>query len=351
MKLLYTLNIPNGFLLKEDRQDMDIQQARLLLRTRGQHRYTSARRTGEEAVLIRHKLVCPCCGQSGLPFAPRPLPGLPRKSRIPRTVIDQWADPQTRFLDGEGSELIFRKITSPKEFLCPRCGHLSQPHTRTDTVTISVNRQNIIVTCSFANPDLLFSIPASAAGLPAPLPLPLTERLTFNLRSGHTSLRILGADGSTYFVHDIAPGSRLWQNSTLYEALKTKPVCRKLLRTFSALYGAPLPFAKENAAPESFLLMALFRGYASRHFFDAIPYEFISGMIDRSFRSTVRRLHNAENLPTLYANSRLPQTKSIKRLFFSMQGLFFYLREAEVLWLTVDDVNLLRSILETDHVF
>ena len=351
MKLLYTLDIPNGFLLKEEQQIMDIQQARLLLRTRGQHRYTSVKRSGEEAVLIRHKLVCPCCGQSTLPFAPRPLPGLPRKSRIPRTVIDQWADPQTRFLDDEGSELIFQEITVPKEFLCPRCGHLSNPHTRTDTVTIGVNRRKITVTCSFANPDLLFSIPTFTAASSSPLPLPLTERLTFNLHSGHTSLHILSADGSTCFVHDISPGSKLWQKSTLYEVLKTKPVCRKLLRTFAALYGASLPFTKDDAIPESFLLMTRFRGYTSRHFFDAIPYEFISGTIDRSFRSAIRRLHNAENLPALYANSKLPQTKSIKRLFFSMQGLFFYLRETEILWLITDNVNLLRSILEMDHIF
>ena len=128
-----TVNVPDGFLLKVERQAMDIEQARLLLRTRAQHRYTSARRMGEQALLTRHKLVCPCCGQSFPPAAFRSLPGLPRKGRIPRNEIDAWADPQTRFYDDETAELTFRKVEVPKTFLCPSCGYLSEPHTRTNT--------------------------------------------------------------------------------------------------------------------------------------------------------------------------------------------------------------------------
>ena len=346
-----TVNVPDGFLLKVERQAMDIEQARLLLRTRAQHRYTSARRMGEQALLTRHKLVCPCCGQSFPPAAFRSLPGLPRKGRIPRNEIDAWADPQTRFYDDETAELTFRKVEVPKTFLCPSCGYLSEPHTRTNTVCIGVTRQKITVTCCAANFDLLFSSSDSGDGGGGPLSLPLTEQLTFNLRNGHTSLHILGTDGHVYYVRDITPGSKDWTRSTVYALLKMKPVCRKLLRTFASLYGAPLPFTREDTTPDSFLLMALFRGYTSRHFFDSIPYEFTSGIVDRSFRAIVRQLHNAAHLPDLYASSKLPQTKSIKRLFFSSQGLFFYLREAETLWKTVEDVNLLRSILEMDHVF
>ncbi len=351
MKQFFIVDVPDGFVLKEERQTVDIEQARLLLRTRAQHRYTSAKRVGEQALLVRHKLVCPCCGQTTTSLAPRLLPGLSRKSRIPRTVIDQWADPQTRFLEDETAELTFREFDLPKTFLCPRCGYVSEPHTRTDTVCIGVSRQKITVTCPAANFDLLFSSPGFGDGGLIPLSLPLTERLTFNLRNGHTSLHILGADGSVCCVRDIASGSKDWTCSTVYGLLKMKPVCRKLLRAFAALYGAPLPFTKEDATPESFLLMARFRGYTSRHFFDSIPYEFASGIVDHSFRGAIRRLHNAEELPKLYADSKLPQTKSVKRLFFSQQGLFFYLREAEILWQIVGDVNLLRSILEMDHVF
>lgn len=351
MKPIYTLNVPDGFFLKDDLQIMDIEQARLLLRTKRQHRYTSARRMGEQAFLIRHKLLCPCCGQSSQPLAHQPIPGLPRTGRIPRNVIDAWADPQTRFFDDETAELTFRKIEMPKTFLCPRCGHLSEPYTRTNTVCIGVTRQKITVTCYAANFDLLFSSPDSGESGPVPLSLPLTERLTFNLRNGHTSLHILGADGRVYYVRDIAPGSKNWTHSTVYELLKMKSVCRKLLRTFAPLYGAPLPFTKADITPEDFLLMTLFRGYTSRHFFDSVPYEFTSGIVDRSFRSVIRQLHHAEDLPALYTRSKLPQSKSIKRLFFSLQGLFFYLRESEILWQTVGDVNLLRSILEMDHIF
>lgn len=351
MKQLYTLNVPDGFLIKEELQTMDIEQARLLLRTKRQHRYSSARRVGEQALLLRHKLICPCCGQSTSSFNKWPLSGIRRSPRIPRNVIDQWADPQTRFLDDETSALTFREVFTPDTHLCPRCGYTSEPYTRTNTVRISVNRQKITVTCHAANFDLLFSSPGYGEGGSVPLSLPLTERLTFNLRKGRTSLHILGADGSVYCVRDIAPGSAYWTHSTVYGILKMKPVCRKLLRAFASLYGTPLPFTKEDAAPESFLLMTLFRGYTSRHFFDSIPYEFSSGMVDRSFRSTVRQLHKAEHLPAIYAASKLPQTKSVKRLFFSRQGLFFYLQETEILWQILGDVNLLRSILEMDHVF
>jgi hypothetical protein len=351
MNQLYCLDVADGFRLAEDRQLLDMEQARLLLRTKRQRRYTFAKRIGEQALLVRHKLVCPCCGHSVPAYEEFLTPKFIHTDRIPRTVIDEWADPQTRFFDDERSVLVFHEVHSPGTLTCPRCGRVSTPYTQMNTIRIGIKKQNIIITCDKASLELLFSAPSCREIGTVHLPLPLMEQLTFNLRNGHTVLRLCGSDGSDVSVLDVAPGSKDWRNSVLYGLLTAKTVCRRLLRVFASMYGARLPYTRDTIVPEGFLLMTLFRGYSSHHFFDAIPYGFSTETIDRSFRTTVKRLHNARNLPAIYAASKLPQSKSIKRLFFSSQGLFFYLAEAELLWQIVGDVNSLRSLLELSHVF
>lgn len=352
MNQLYCLDVADGFQLTEDRQLLHIEQARLLLRTKRQRRYTSAARMGEQALLIRHKLTCPSCGRSVPAYEEFLTPNPIHTGRVPRPVIDQWAEPQTRLFEDERSELVFHEVCSPNTFTCPKCGRVSSPFSQANTIHIGTEKHKIIVTCNRSNLGLLFSAPIpNGENRAARLPLPLTEHLTFHLGSGHTVLRIRGADGQEVSVQDVAPGSKSWRDSVLYGLLKTKTVCRKLLRVFASLYHAPLPYTPDTVTPESFLLMTMFRGYSSRRFFDAIPYGFSTETIDRSFRTTVKRLHDAKNLPAIYAASKLPQAKSVKRLFFQSQGLFFYLTEAETLWEIVGDVNILRNILEMRHVF
>ncbi len=53
----------------------------------------------------------------------------------------------------------------------------------------------------------------------------------------------------------------------------------------------------------------------------------------------------------LLKNSKLPYIKSIKRIFYENSGLFFYLRECEIIYSLIKDVNLLFKILSSENIF
>ena len=180
---------------------------------------------------------------------------------------------------------------------------------------------------------------------------PLSEELEFNLRNGHSSIRIKDCNSNTLLVADITTGSVDWSCTSLYKLIDTNALIkRKLYKAFSWLYTGHIPFTADDLSPRNAVAMTRFRGF-SRIFYDSIPYDLTDGMIDSSFNALAREIRTENDLPGILKRSSIPNTKSIKRTMFSNPGLFFYISELEKMWEILDGINSFLRILESRRIF
>lgn len=342
------LELSDGFRIVEAKEEGSICEAGELMSTRRRRRYTSGLRRGDRAILLRHEIVCPWCGRS-VPAYERWLdPGEPAESPVTRAEVARWAAPRE---NGEEDWLFFNQPCIPSEHTCPSCGETSRPAEGKDRVTVSRDEDSVSLSCEKSDIRSLFSLPMAVEDGWVQLALPLTETVRFDLNRGETALEVRGQDGVILARTPLTVGSEHWKHSWARALLaKSRILRRRLLKAFALPYGGKPPFEDWAGDPDVFLQMTRFRGYP-RRFFDTVPYDPETRDVEKSFLAAADRLHSAADLPAVYAASRLPQIKSVKRIFFSEPGLFFYLEEAEALWSVAADPNQFRRLLELHRVY
>lgn len=352
MKNEIVIQVPSGYQVICKREERDVFDAGALLRTKKRYMYTSAQRYGDKAVLQRHLIKCPFCGYEVPAYAHFLHPKVPDNRRIvPRGVVDAWSNPQHSFFEDDNASLVLNEVFIPESrYLCKKCGRES-PHDRgSKEVRVVSERNKIIVSCK-AQMKYVFDLLMKYSSQSSKLRFPLIECVEFNLGNGHVSLAVRNDDGSAVLIRDITYAKHLWKNAETYDAIKDNFLVRRALkRCFTKIYGGMLPFSPSELSPESFIAMTQFVGYP-RAFYDTIPYELSSENIERSFVAISRRMHSTHYLDRLYASTALPRMKSIRKLFFSEPGFFFYIHEAEILWSVFADPNHYRNLLAMPRIY
>lgn len=340
------VEIPDGCRVIKKERTVDIATAGAWMSTKRQHRYTSALRQGDKAVLTRHVVRCPHCGHE-VPAYPRFLgKGVPAE-RVPRDRVEQWASAQLTFYEVVPALQLFNRTVRPgKTYSCPRCGKISRPCSHVTVLRIRGEKGRITLSADRGGLRGLLDIPGGTEELK----LPIRESVTFHLRRGRAVLTLTDGEGRVASVRDITMDGACWERSGLREMLERSPLARrKLRRVFEDLSG-PLPFARSEMGADEFVAVTAFRGF-SREFYEAIPYEPDTRRVERSFRKRAAALRDAADLPALYDAAGLPQVKSVRRLFFREQGLFFYLKEVRFLWELVGEPNGFRRLMELGHIY
>ena len=110
-------------------------------------------------------------------------------------------------------------------------------------------------------------------------------------------------------------------------------------------YGT-LPFSEKELCLERYILLTKFIGY-DQSFYKAIPFKSTENEIEKSFVSTAEKLHLAKRVPKIYKESNLPNVKSIRRIIYAKPYFLFYKKELEVLWLSFNDVNYFKRLLDS----
>jgi len=347
MKWNIDLEIADGYRMVKEEREMDIMTAGAWMRSRRQHRWTSGRREGTRAILTRHGVLCPCCGHQ-VPAYARFLGVGEAENRLPRPRVDRWATAQMTMYEMGERELVFNRVQYPRDsFFCPRCGEESGHCTRVERLHIRCRDGEISATLDDVGLEELLAMPGEEEVSLCP---PLYQTVSFYPEQGRAFLRIAGQDGGVLADRELTHDPACWRGSRLYQVLSRSDLARrKLLSAFAEGWGGPLPFGRE-APPEALVSMTAFCGF-SRAFYDAIPYDVERGGLDRSFAAVAERLHRAADLPAIYDASALPGAKTARRLFFTRQGLFFYLREAELLWEALGDANVFRRVMSLGHIY
>ena len=350
----YNLNIPDGYTIAEKCITMPLDAAVRLLKTKRQHRYTSALRAGNNAVLTRHIFTCPHCRRSSPAYVRFFSTGEYLRSRIPREVIDDWYAPQISMFDEETTFLeLNRALTSENrwDYTCPRCGAQSSLGTASFSVQLRSDGETVSLSHITFSPEALLFLPSNEADTNVSFFSPLTESIFFDFLSGKTFFRITDKADVLLYEEDVLSASNVWKDTLLYKLIQNNTLVQRRLRhLFSAQMHTAFPFSKAECTPEHFAVVVRFQGYP-RSFYDAIPCISKTGELDESFGEASAALKRADTLPATYNSSGLPRMKSIRKIFFANPGLFFYLAEAAALWDVIKDPNFFRVIFSLPRIY
>ena len=176
-----------------------------------------------------------------------------------------------------------------------------------------------------------------------------TESIVFDLHHGITK-RVITNERTGELMEDCNLDEKpsRW-SGPIYELLsECHHVKRVFRKVFSELYGA-VPFSSSEIAPKMYVEMCRFQGFP-KEFYKAIPYDTDTMEIHSSFAETGESLRTVKTA-IIYANSFLPNKKSIRRFVFQKRpGLLFYTKEIGALYELLREDHLMNT-LQKDEVY
>lgn len=332
-----------GFTIEEQQKIVGLKEALEDLTPTRQRKSTLVVFENEHAVITKHAVVCPWCGKKTPAYHNHQW-----KAYLPMEV--QSAQ-QTSISEKTPQTLVFnRPIETMDYFICPKCNMESYPSKGFVDVLFTVDKRKIRISRKLELKEW-FQIEWGADKI-CITDFELYETITFNLKNGHTFVSLENGCGEKLQIRDISNRKpNLNSDDPIFELINLyKPVNRELKNQFVKIFHGSLPFRTKELTVEQFLLMTRFIGYDSE-FYNAVPYAEKGDLIERRFLKSVRRLHHAVKIPSIFEKTTLPKVKSIRKLLFCNPALFFYTEELEQLWKIIEDVNLFRNFITSQNIF
>lgn len=349
------LNIPLGYKIEEEKTVLSVEQARRLLLTRKQKKYTCAQRDDCMVELTRHFIKCPYCSHKVGLYA-RELKrafNLDAYSdyRVEKNVVLDWTSQQLSiFQDAREPLLLSRAVKVCTDLTCPSCKNTMHNTDKTRLVEIKHEKNKIYVRTEILDILELFALPCLTQG-EVTVEFPLFEVSCFNFRNGHSYIRLETKRGKCLAVRDLTSDKYAWTSGTVYSVITHNKYVKRILRDmFSDEWKSKIPFFSSELGANELRMLTAFIGY-KREFYSSIPFDKGSLGVEGSFRTLSNKMRHAEEVISLYESSRLPNMKSVKRTMFDNAGLFFYLVECERLWELFHDPNYFVSLLKDGGIY
>ena len=344
-----SLKIPLGYQIVERIKIVDLYTAYEILRSRKQRHITTANRVYNNAQLISHYIKCPHCGKE-LPayshYWRKESHALPKRRK---DEILNWADVQPSLFDEKNSALEVQNYFGYYSgYFCENCGQTSGKREEQIEVLIECIDDKVYVKREIES--LVELVCLKWFSTDSKINFPIYQQIVFDLDSGKTCMEITGGN-NVVFSDDITNNPRCYKGDMLVNLLyKNRIVKRSLRRVFEKNTGYKIPFSVNELDLEKFICLVKFKGFP-KEFYYAVPYTANTACIDGSFNNVVDKLRNPEFAMEYLRNSTLPFSKSVKKLFATKSGLFFYLRECELLYAFLNDVNLFCDYLQSSSAY
>lgn len=344
------LNIPLGYTIREETLTVSIEQAQEWLLTRKQKKYTCAQRGDFTVALTRHYIRCPYCNYKTYAYAREMNKafdcGGRAGERVGKERVRSWTSQQTTLFEDERAPLCLTPVVEvASDLICPHCKNTMHPSDQTRRVELAHVGHKIWIRAEVLDVMELLSLPCLFDGA-VRLEFPLFEAVCFNFRNGHTYVRLETAEGRCLTTRDVTADKYAWTAGAVYDAIaKSKYVRRVVGRMFRHEWRGALPFYPSELGVDELRMLTMFVGY-KRPFYSTIPFEKSTLAVDASFRLQARRMRHARDVVSLYEQAQLPSMKSVRKVFFENEGLFFYLPECERLWALFNDPNHFVALLK-----
>lgn len=350
-----TLNIPLGYKIEKKIHKMSVNGARDILLTKKQRNFTNALRNDYEVLLAEHFITCPHCNYKVRAYAKSLKKAFNVHSfetnRVKKGVVLDWCSQQIDFLKGAYRPLILNHLVKVNEELsCPKCKNTMKCSEEMRRVEIKHHRHKIFIRAEVLDVTELFSLPCLTGGS-VYIEFPIYEVACFNFSKGRTYLRLENAKGQCVAIRDITSDKYNWFSGTVYNVISKNTRIKRILRdAFSKEWHSALPFFPSELNVNELKMLTMFIGY-DRKFYSSIPFAKGSLGVDESFMRIARKMHLSKNTVKLFESSSLPNMKSVKKLFFSDSGLFFYLDECTRFWKLLNDPNHFTALLKNEEIY
>lgn len=338
------LEIHLGYYIQEEKVRMTVEQARDLLLTAKRNKYTYAVRDDDFVELTRHSICCPHCNYKVYAYQKA-------NTHVDDQTILTWTSQQLSLFPEKFQPLRFNQVVLDKpEFVCPKCKNTSRKSCDTRLVELQRHRHKVCVRTAVNDLAELFSSPC-VWGSEISANFPLYESVWFNFNNGHTYIRLETQTGDVISTRDVTYDKGGWMSGCVYEAIRKNKYVRRVLRNmFNKEWKSAIPFYPSELGVNELRLLTTYRGY-NREFYAAIPFAPESLDVEESFRGRARKMGDCYTLVSMYEQSKLPQIKSVRRIFFENPSLFFYLEEAENLWNIMQSPDYFASILRYFEIY
>lgn len=349
------LNIPLGYKTEEEKCKLPVEQARELLLTKKQKKYTRADRDDYTVELTSHFIRCPHCNykirvyarELNRVFGCRVWPD----AKVGKDLILDWTSQQMTIFEEERKPLFLSRVVDVHtDLTCPNCKNTMHHSDKTRHVELKHANHKVYIRAEVLDIMELFSLPCLSTG-EVRVEFPLFEVACFNFRNGHSYIRLETPDGRCLAVRDLTSDKYAWTSGAVYNAVSKNKYVRRIVRNmFNDEWNSKIPFCPSELGVNEMRMLTMFVGY-DRAFYSAIPFTKGSLAVDDSFKIQARKMRDADDIVSLYKKSKLPNMKSIKKILFDNEGLFFYLEECERLWGLFNDPNYFVTLLKEGEIY
>jgi len=323
-------------------KNMDAADALHVMRSDEAILYDTATRHEDFTVtLTRHDLICPYCQYT------HPLKTHNAITVSNAEVLQQWAEPQQTLLEQRTKTITFFQ-THITTFMCPNCGYSSNDQKDVTIITISSQKNRIVVRSEVKDLFRILSLPHMPKSM-FRFVFPLYEQIEFHLGKGRICIRVINGNEDILRTIDVTNSPHSLCHCVLSDWFYKIADLRELItEAFQNAAQREVPFDTENVTLEDLLFFTRFVGY-EKSFYSAIPYEKESLMLDSSFKH-LQKLHTQKSAKEYVFSFKFTKFKSLRKQIFEKTGLLFYLPECESLFGAIGDVNVFRRILQCEYV-
>lgn len=336
------LSVPrNGYTVQTKRIEIPRDNAAYVLNRVWLSHYCKAVCNDKTVSLYKEAAFCPQCG--------RDLQAKNNNAliRYSETELEQWVTgQQSLFATPLPKELILWEPSEPCEVLfCQHCNNSFHKASEARKVLFIEDKNRITVSIPIDFSELMHMRWSKSVHFSE---FVLTERITFNMRNGHTFLSLHGKT-SVFAVWDITNEDvgALYTDPVIQTIETSFPVLCKILDGLRHRRFERFPFLLQEMNLAKLILMTRFLGYP-RAFYDGIPLYDSDNRIMKSFSILAAQLHDANRVPELLKKSKLPQGKNIRKAIFSNPALMFYLPQLEEMWDVFREVNIFQRFIVLD---
>lgn len=349
------LNIPMGYCLNEKSVELSIDQAQNILLSKKQKTNTRAERDDYKVTMKQHYIQCPFCYHK-IPAYAREFNKafschLTTDKRVHKNVILDWTSQQMTIFEEERKPLFLSRVVDvATDLTCPNCKNTMHYSDKTRLVELKHDNHKVFIRAEVLDIMELLSLPCLSSG-EVRVEFPLFEVACFNFRNGHSYIRLETPEGKCIAVRDLTSNKYAWTSGAVYNAISKNKYVRRIARNmFSDEWQSKIPFFPSELGVNEMRMLTMYVGY-DRKFYSAIPFVKGSLAVDESFEIQARKMRYANDIVSLYKKSELPNMKSIKKILFDNEGLFFYLEECERLWELFNDPNYFVTLFKEPEIY
>ena len=301
-------------------------------------------------ILTWHTLRCPHCGKEIPAYAHYLYNNKHSAERKTDRTLLEWLKLQFSLFDDQHDTLNFQLPEyCDKKYTCLRCGNVSHCSDKELEIIMGCNKSYVYIMREIKDINDVMEL-KWLTSKSLPFSFPMYERILFDFDRGTTAIQLIIND-NVWDLIDITETNLLTDSDILIKTICQNNVVKRTLKKFFQRYWhSEIPFATDEITLHKLILITRFIDF-SKEFYNAIPFEGKSNRLDHSFDPVLKKLSNPECAMKMLANSSLPYTKSIKRLFTKKNGLFFYIEECKTLFDIIDDLNLFCRIMNSSEAY